>query len=320
MKKHLHSELKTEIPNRLLEKYTLHYNGVIATYVGLLLSLKLTQTVKNLNLLIILLLTPFTYQCAAETEYIEIVPDTEITTDDHDDDYAYDNVDLDIDLGNIDNRYINLSAYAGKTVYIGGQYTGDRIVLQNTSNLEIVFHNCRIQSTHEEDALVFGDESVSGLVVEGDGLEITGGGITFWGHLDQVQLRGGKICDGHTGIRATQDLAHRHVSVNNWHITDMTHEGIYLGISQDTDKDNHHFYVFDNKIERTGWDAIQVGNVQQFYIYNNIVDYAGADQAFGQDYGVTINPGSLGYFYENEITNTPKPVQILESRVFFHAP
>ncbi|MEM1214715.1 MAG: right-handed parallel beta-helix repeat-containing protein [Bacteroidota bacterium] len=272
---------------------------------------------KNFNLLIITLLLPLTYQCAADVEQpIELDP---ITTTAVETDYE-DNVVLDIDLATITNNYVNLSSYDGQTVHIGGQYIGDRVVLQNVSNVEIVFHNCHIESTHAEDALVFADASVSNLIVEGDGLHLSGGGITFWGHLDQVQLRGGTITNGHTGIRATQDLAHRHVSVSNWHISHMTHEGIYLGVSQDTDKDNQHFHVFDNTIENTGWDAIQVGNVQQFYIYNNSIKRAGISQDYGQDYGATINPGSLGYFYQNEIVETAKPIQILESRVFFHAP
>ena len=123
--------------------------------------------------------------------------------------------------------------FQGK-VFIGGHYTGDRIVLRNTANLSIVFVDCIINSTHPEDALVFADTLVAKVKVEADQLRLNGGGLTFWGKLRQVSLRGGTIANGHTGIRATQDLAHRHVKISDWTIQNMTHEGIYFGISQDT--------------------------------------------------------------------------------------
>lgn len=258
-------------------------------------------------MLLTFLLLPLTYQCAAETE--DITPTTTPATEK-----------VDIDLATITNNYVDLTTYQGKIVRIGGHYLGDRIVLQNTSNLEIVFVNCYIHSRHAEDALVFADETVSNMMVEADGLHLEGGGITFWGQVLNVSLHGGKIRDGHTGIRATKDAAHNNINISGWEISDMTHEGIYLGVSQDTPKDNQSFNIFENTIVNTGWDAIQVGNTTGFSIYHNNILNAGNTEEYGQDYGITINPGSLGYVYENDIQSTPKEIQILDSRVFFHAP
>jgi len=244
-------------------------------------------------------------QCAAETEDIT-QPDSIL--------------EVDIDLSKIEHNYIDLSAYEGRQVRIGGHYHGDRIVLKNTSNIQIVFVDCEIKTTHIEDALVFSDETVANLEITGDELLLHSGGLTFWGQLNGVQLQGGTAVHGHTGIRATKDVVHNNVSISNWHITDMSHEGIYIGVSQDTPLDNHHFNIFENTIKNTGWDAIQVGNVQSFFIHSNSVTNAGNTSEYGQDYGIAINPGSLGYLYDNDIQQTLKPVQILNSRVFFHAP
>ena len=259
---------------------------------------------KNFSFFILFLLLPLS-QCAAETdEMIETNTALEV----------------DIDLSKIEHNYIDLSTYTSRQIRIGGHYQGDRIVLQNTSNMEIVFVDCTIKTTHIEDALVFADENISNLDVTATELMVEGGGLTFWGRLDGVYLHGGTINDGHTGIRATKDVAHNNLTISDWHIYNMTHEGIYMGVSQDTPLDNHEFHIFDNTIEDTGWDAIQVGNVQGFYIHSNKVTNAGNTNEYGQDYGVTINPGSLGYLFENNIQQTVKPIQILNSRVFFHAP
>lgn len=259
---------------------------------------------KNFSFFIIFLLLPLT-QCAAETDDMT-QPDSTL--------------DVDIDLSKIEHHYIDLSTYASHQIRIGGHYQGDRIVLQNVSNKEIIFVDCQIESTHAEDALVFSDEVVRNLELFASELLLRGGGLTFWGQLDGVHLQGGVITNGHTGIKATKDRAHNNLTIVGWHISNMSHEGIYMGVSEDTPLDNHEFHIFENTVEDTGWDAIQVGNVQDFFIHTNHITNAGSDNEYGQDYGITINPGSLGYVYENDIQQTLKPIQILNSRVFFHAP
>ena len=57
-----------------------------------------------------------------------------------------------------------------------------------------------------------------------------------------------------------------------------------------------------------------------FRVYDNVIEHTGTGGVYGQDYGITINPGSLGFYFDNEISATAKSMQILDSRVFFHAP
>lgn len=227
-------------------------------------------------------------------------------------------VELDINLEKLSSNYLSLDKYSGDTVVIGGQYEGDRIVLKDASEVYLKFHDCTIRSTHSEDALVFG-EAVSNTVLDGRGLHLIGGGITFWSSFNDVQLYGGRIDSTHTGIRATQEAASRHILISGWSIAYTSHEGIYIGPSKASETKVQGVVVTGNKLFRCGWDGIQIGNCGYFVLYDNIVWDAGLSKEYGQDYGVTINPGSLGYCYNNQVTAT-KPMQVLDSRVFFHAP
>ncbi len=225
---------------------------------------------------------------------------------------------LDIDLGTLNNRYIDFSKLPD-TVVIGGSYVGDRIVFQNASGKHLIFQRCELRSTHPEDAIALAGD-VAKLTMLADGLTLTGGGITFWGKLTNVFIQGATIDSTHTGIRATSDAAHSNVVVAGCRISNTTHEGIYLGVSKATATKAQHIYITGNTLYNIGWDAIQVGNTTVFRISENNIRGAGVAAAYGQDYGITVNPGSIGYIWGNAISDTPKPVQVLDSRAFFHQP
>ncbi|MEL6837170.1 MAG: right-handed parallel beta-helix repeat-containing protein [Bacteroidota bacterium] len=225
----------------------------------------------------------------------------------------------DLDLSNLNHTYISLKAYQNDTVIIGGVHEGDRIVLRDAEQMVIQFRNCLIRSSHPEDALVF-QGPVLNTTIDAKGLILKQGGLTFWDQLTNVSVQAGTVDSTHTGIRATKDLPHSNITIEGWSISNATHEGIYLGVSKDTPQHLTGVFITQNKIRNCGWDGIQVGNSKFAVIFGNSLDFCGIAGEYGQDYGITINPGSLVYLYDNTIRNTLKPVQVLDSRAFLHAP
>ncbi len=226
---------------------------------------------------------------------------------------------LNIDLSKLSTNYLSLADYQEDTVVIGGNYTGDRLVFKNVRDVVMIFVDCSINSTHAEDALVFADP-VYQLEMWAEELTVEGGGITFWSLASNVRLSGGSIRNTHTGIRATQDVPHQNITIENWYIENTTHEGIYLGVSKATDKAGTGFLIQKSTLENSGWDGIQVGNTRHAVMTDNTLRKCGVVNQYGQDYGITVNPGSLAYIYNNTILETEKPIQVLDARVFFHAP
>jgi hypothetical protein len=226
---------------------------------------------------------------------------------------------VDLQLEELPSRYINLIDFLTDTITIAGNYEGDRLVFRGAVDKVLFFQNCQIRSIHPEDAIAF-DGPARNLIVYANGLKIKGGGVTFWDVADNVKMIGGSIDSTHTGIRATRDLPHKNINISEWNISNATHEGIYLGPSQASDTPGSGFIIQNNTFVNTAWDAIQVGNVKYYVISGNNISNAGTAAAYGQDYGITVNPGSVGYLFNNIISNTKKPVQILDARAFFHAP
>jgi len=177
---------------------------------------------------------------------------------------------VDIDLTLSKGGYIDLLPYKGDTAIIGGYYSGDRIIFTNSSEVYLKFVQCRITSTHAEDALVFSDD-VRNMTLDGKGLEVFGGGITFWRSFNNVRLLHGKIKGTHTGIRATQDYASGLIIIDGWQITDASHEGIYIGPSKASNTKVAGVIIKNNLIYNCGWDGIQVGNTSYFNVFNNDV-------------------------------------------------
>ncbi|OGV39535.1 MAG: hypothetical protein A2X48_12930 [Lentisphaerae bacterium GWF2_49_21] len=106
------------------------------------------------------------------------------------------------------------------------------------------------------------------------------------------------------------------VHLHHNYIHDVDGEGIYLGNSffgGTTVYDNgvlHYPHevrgvrVYQNRVERTGWDGIQVGcAVDDVEIYDNIVtDYGCADKDT-QNSAIQLSPGTTGLLYNNFIDN-----------------
>lgn len=220
-----------------------------------------------------------------------------------------------IKLDSIFNPIVDLSGYENE-VRLYGNYFGPRIIFKNASDHKLVFWNAFIRTTHSEDAIAF-EGSVSNLRILGYQFTCTGA-ITFWGHVTDLYVYGVKLKSAHTGIRITQDFPHKNISVLYCKFTGISHEGVYIGVSKDTPSDLSNVKIIGNEFDGIGWDAIQVGNCLSCEIYDNTVKDAGNRRMYGQDYGITINPGSIAYLDNNKILKTDKKIQVLDSRAFFH--
>lgn len=227
-------------------------------------------------------------------------------------------IQLDIDLSNLQDRYIDLAKHPKKSLLVGGTWKGDRLVWRNASGKTLFFANsCRIETTHAEDAMAF-DGNVSDLTLQGGRATLKGGGITFWGELQRVKSYGFIIGDTHTGWRATKPLPHTDVLVDGLTVVRASNEGVYIGASQKLPRQGQRVSVKNCAFERIGWDAVQVGNTKWVYIENNTVNGAGLAKEGGQDYGITSNHCNEVFITGNKIGGSPKIFQETGARIFIH--
>lgn len=219
-----------------------------------------------------------------------------------------------LDLDKLPTRggYIDLSKYA-REITVQGRYRGPRLVLTNARNRSLRFKNATIESSHAEDALCISGPAVN-LKLCGD-LEMDGA-LTFWKNLNNVTIEGLTIQGAHTGIRATQPQSSQNITIRKCTLSNIKHEGIYLGPHQLTPQKLNTVTIEDNIVRRTGWDGIQVGNCQNCTITGNTIIQAARARKQWQDFGICINPGSLVYLRNNKIEQTPKRMQVLDSRAF----
>ena len=229
----------------------------------------------------------------------------------------------DIDLSGLrqDARYIDLSRFSRDTIYLTGHYTGDRIVFRGARGKVVVLWGAKVTTTHAEDAIAVDGDAVNFSIIAYHGATLEKGGLTFWARLESVNILGLTVRDGHTGIRATRDLPHRYVTIEQCNISNMSHEGIYIGPSKRSPNFGSGLVIKDCNISDTGWDGIQAGNYKNANLLGNKIDKAGTAKAFGQDYAITLNYGGLYFLAGNTVTNSPKILQSLsedDTRTFIH--
>ena len=215
-------------------------------------------------------------------------------------------------LDSIINRYIDLTHYKGRVIELSGTYEGDRLVFSNASNVVLQFDG-EIQSTHEEDAICFNGPAHK-VIIRGK-LKINGA-ITFWNVADSVEITGVESRYAHTGIRATGDFPHGRVNIHHNRFIDIGYEGVYIGPSYKGQKVSSNVRIHHNTFIRTGWDAVQLGNCMSCYIeYNRIIRPATKKERW-QDWGITVNPGSLVFLRKNRYLRIRQRLQCLDSRCF----
>jgi parallel beta-helix repeat protein len=220
---------------------------------------------------------------------------------------------IDIQLEELEGNYLDLSKYPN-SITIGGTWKGDRLVLQNASGKTIHFIDAKVESEHEEDAIAIAGH-VQNFSMQGSWK--VNNAISFWGTLENVEIANLQSKGAHTGIRATRNGKHKGITIRNCIIENTTHEGIYIGISIDTEEDVQNVQIIGNELSNIGWDGIQIGNCLYCKIEGNKITNAGKAKKPWQDYAITINPGSQVYVSENSIASTTKEIQVLDSRVFF---
>ncbi|MCX6187176.1 MAG: hypothetical protein NTU43_09325, partial [Bacteroidetes bacterium] len=70
--------------------------------------------------------------------------------------------------------------------------------------------------------------------------------------------------------------------------------------------------VYDNKLENTGWDGIQIAMAKNYKAYNNLVKNYGTSHQYPQMYGIIIGAPSIGETYNNTInTGAGSAIQCL---------
>jgi len=66
--------------------------------------------------------------------------------------------------------------------------------------------------------------------------------------------------------------------------------------------------IWNNLIERTGWDGIQVGSaVADVEVHSNIVCHPAVKGQKYQSSGIMVNPGTTGRWHHNTIVSGPGP-------------
>ncbi|MGL1887699.1 MAG: right-handed parallel beta-helix repeat-containing protein [Reichenbachiella sp.] len=120
-------------------------------------------------------------------------------------------------------------------------------------------------------------------------------------------------CDGSANYGQYEQ---KNTKIHHNHISDVHGEGMYIGPSKwDSGFDNSDcpdtklkqadlkgVEIFNNLVERTGWDGIQVGGaIEDCSIYKNIIRDYGLEEVGIHQAGLMINPGTVGEFYANLI-------------------
>lgn len=139
-------------------------------------------------------------------------------------------------------------------------------------------------------------------------------------------------CDGTSNLGQYEQL---NTIIHNNYISDVHGEGMYIGPSKyDSGFDNTDCLdeklkhadlkgveIFNNIVERTGWDGIQVGGaVENCKIYKNIIKDYGLEEITIHQAGLMINPGTVGEFYANLIEGgTGNAIHLLGFDDFVHS-
>lgn len=226
--------------------------------------------------------------------------------------YNISNAQQKISLSELKSNVINLSGKSG-TIQVAGSWSGDRLIIKNARNVVLLFRSTtKINSTHKEDALIL--DNPRQLTILGNRKLFLNQSITIWGTAQQLTLDGIRIEGAHTGIRINQNQAYQDITIQNCQIKHCQFEGIYIGPHYKSAKQLARVFIKNNRISDCGWDGIQVGNCAQFEIEGNRVSRCGIKQEWGQDFALTINPGSQGKLKNNKIKGK---IQVLDSRAFF---
>ena len=220
---------------------------------------------------------------------------------------------MNIDLNNLDSTKINLSGITG-VVKISGTHRGGALEIRNACNVILLSSWAKIESTDKENAIVLVDP-IRVTIQAGEYFSLNQS-ITVWGKAQYLRIKGVHIVGAHTGIRVNTDRAHTNIRIEDCLIRGCAHEGIYIGPHWESDNKLTGVIIDNCIIENNGWDGGQIGNSINFEIKRSVIRNNALLKEPGQDYEVTINPGSIGHIWANNTIDGP--IQSLASRTFLY--
>lgn len=225
----------------------------------------------------------------------------------------------------VDNTELNLPA--GSTIGIKGE-NRNAIYIKNfhgTAEQPFLFVNCDGQTTITSGSVGIkihnssffrlsgtGSSDKYGIKVSSDlhGVQAEKGATNY--EIDHIEISGARSIG--FPARTNPDAEHnrdnfvqRNTIIHDMYIHDVGNEGLYVGGShwQDAGRKEPELRgvrIYNNIIENTGYDGLQVGSaIEDSEIYNNVVaNYGMKDVTFHQA-GLMINPGTTGKIYNNKV-------------------
>lgn len=199
---------------------------------------------------------------------------------------------------------------------------GQVVIQNNDFYYGFKIHNCqyfRLTGTGDPD-IPYGFR-IAGSGPNAPGLHITGLSSDF--EIDHIE-----VCStGFSGIMSKSDpscdhrtnrenFLQKNVRFHHNYIHDVAGEGMYIGNSfyrgftksrkcmGDTlfPHEIWNLKIYNNKIENTGWEGIQVGCAsKEARVFNNTIRGFGMDKFSGQNNGLQIGEGTTGLFHDNMI-------------------
>lgn len=208
----------------------------------------------------------------------------------------------------------------GGRVELGNENLNNAIILSNSTHVRLTGTG----DTQNSDYGFFIKGSKSGTQgitatsfssnIEIDHFEIMNTGFAG------IMVKTDPSCDAETSAErggpnkvGTRDFVMRDINIHDNYIHDVIGEAIYLGNSFysgtsvycDFEQFPHEVRgvrIYNNRIERTGWDAIQVGSaIEDVKIFNNeVFDFALANRSFHRN-GIQVGVGTTGEVFGNTV-------------------
>lgn len=158
--------------------------------------------------------------------------------------------------------------------------------------------------------------NANGLSIDGISSDFTIDHIEI-GHAGfaGIMSKADPLCDG---SQNRGSFLQKNISIHDNYIHDVNGEGLYIGNSfYEGYSRNKNCYgkvlypheikninIFNNLIENTGWDGLQVGCATlNCNVFNNRISNFGQEGTDAQNNGLQIGEGSSGYYYNNVIMN-----------------
>ncbi|EAY27970.1 choice-of-anchor Q domain-containing protein [Microscilla marina] len=225
----------------------------------------------------------------------------------------------------------------GNTLCIeAGVYNGLRIInIVGGNGAPVIIKNCGGQVVTNDGIRVLasryvklsgaGDASVKyGFKVQ----KAVGTGVDIKGLSTNIEVENVEVQNtGFAGIMAKTDpecnkaetwrpnFTLQDLKIHDCYIHDTEGEGMYIGHTGGYENTNKYcsgkpmyahllksVHIYNNLIERAGWDGIQINlAVQDTRVYNNTVIGYGTEKELFQNFGFSIGGGTKGRFYSNFI-------------------